>query len=305
MLVLLNPRAHGGSALERWEALLPLLERERLIRDYHLLTEKHDVARRLVIDPDQMIVAAGGDGTVNSVIDAVMELPADLRRHVTIGAVGLGSSNDFHKPVGRRRVVNGIPLRLDVARSCIQAVARVELDDGSGGRRTRYFVLNASIGIIASGNHLFNAGGPFIRGLKRWCVPAAIWYATIRSVVAATGLRAQMTIAGQRLDLRLTSASFLLSPYFTGTLRYDVGMLPEVDALPVAICDRMGLPSRVRMLRALSQGRFSGSPGTRVLWASRLEVELERPCPFELDGEVTLAQRFRVVLLPKAVNLCS
>jgi diacylglycerol kinase family enzyme len=52
-------------------------------------------------------VAAGGDGTVNAVVSALVENASpDALRRIRLGAVGLGSSNDFHKPLSEDRSID-------------------------------------------------------------------------------------------------------------------------------------------------------------------------------------------------------
>ncbi len=77
--------------------------------------------RRLVLH------RGGGDGTVHALVEALALAP---RRppldHLTLGAVGLGSSNDFHKPVGRR--VGGVPVRLSPWRAAPRRGRRPRVD---------------------------------------------------------------------------------------------------------------------------------------------------------------------------------
>ncbi len=84
--------------------------------------------REAVAKGERAFIAAGGDGTVNLLLNAVMELGSGVT-DIRIGAVGLGSSNDFHKPHGPDSVIAGVPVRVDCnsARPC--DVIRIDFEE--------------------------------------------------------------------------------------------------------------------------------------------------------------------------------
>ncbi len=305
MIVLLNPTANGGRAREHWEAIRPALEHGLLAPGYLLVTSAEGLRERVLSDRDRVVVAAGGDGTVNRVLEAVMAMPEDARRDVTVGALGLGSSNDFHKPAAPERSVAGVPFRLDATARRPHNVGRVDVDDDAGHRERRHFLLNASVGIVSIGNERFNRRGPWLDALKRRAVSAAIWYATLWTLISTRNVPSTFRFGDERLDVALTNASFVIEPHFTGSLAYDLTVDPGGDTLAVAIAAGMGLRARIRTLRALAHGHFAGLPGTLVRRTAEVAVGLGRAVPLEVDGEVTRARSFRVTLLRKAVFLCS
>jgi diacylglycerol kinase family enzyme len=236
-------------------------------------------------------------------VNAVMRLPDDVRRATVVGAIALGSSNDFHKPLACARRVAGIPVLLDSERAVARDVGVLELLDRPAPRR--HFVLSASVGIVANGNRAYNDAGWFLRAAKRSTTGVALAYATARTLVSTPTLAARLTFGEAVTHMEITNASFLLSPFVSGSLRYDVSAPPDDEELAVALCGPMGLVRRLRTLAALARGRFLGLPGTTVLRAERIGVELDTPVAVELDGEILSARAFRIRRLRKAVNVCS
>ena len=55
--------------------------------------ETMDILKAVVEDKCRLVVAAGGDGTVNVVVNAIMCLPAELRPRLAI--IPIGTANDF------------------------------------------------------------------------------------------------------------------------------------------------------------------------------------------------------------------
>ena len=77
------------------------------------------------------VIAGGGDGTVNAVLSALVTHAGAARlRRIKVGAVGLGSSNDFHKPFGT--TLAGIPCRLDRHRLRDHDIGRLDYEDPQG-----------------------------------------------------------------------------------------------------------------------------------------------------------------------------
>src|SRR5438552_2981256 len=87
--------------------------------------------------PSPMIVAAGGDGTVGAVADAIVGTPAVL------GIIPLGTSNDFARSIS-------VPMHLERA---VQLLARGRISRVDAGRftgegeRPRHFVHAAAVGL--------------------------------------------------------------------------------------------------------------------------------------------------------------
>ena len=62
----------------------------RLTRGVNL----NEAVRKAVVDDKcRLVVAAGGDGTVNVVVNAIMRLPVELRPRLAI--IPIGTANDF------------------------------------------------------------------------------------------------------------------------------------------------------------------------------------------------------------------
>src|ERR1035437_1805055 len=137
--VILNPNAHGGRAVELWNRVARCVPGS-VMADGAPAAIAHAIALG-----ERIFIAAGGDGTVNALLNAIVEakgaLPLDA---FTLGAVGLGSSKDFPKPFAR--VENGIPLKVDDARTTPRDVGLIRSENGA-----RYFLIGASFGAAAAG----------------------------------------------------------------------------------------------------------------------------------------------------------
>lgn len=299
--VLLNPAARGGTGGQRFARLRPDLEARFRIRTVPLDRDGAWILalRRALTGGTRRVIAAGGDGTVHALANALLDL--DAPRDTVLGALGLGSSNDYHKPVRKR--IRGVPARLDVAAATPRdlLVARWEQ---AGVPRREAVVVSASVGLVACANARFNEGDWLLDRLKRRWPPAAIAYAALATLVRQPALRARIELPTSRWRGRLASLSILETPHLSGSLHYDLPAAPDDAAVTVAVIERGPRRRLVRTLIGLRRGRFDGAPGTHHWVAPRLRVQLDEPAPLELDGELRTARAVCFHVLPRRLLAC-
>ena len=209
--------------------------------------------------------------------------------------MGLGSSNDAHKPI--KRQIAGIPVRIDAQQAQPRDVGIARWDGGE-----RAFLVSASVGVTAAANALFNREDSVLRRLKRWWVDGAILWAAVRTISTWRNLSATLIVHDTSSTIELTHLGVAKSPWLAGGLRYDTPIEPGQFA--VNLCEGMSRLRTISTLAALARGRFTGLPGTRSWAASRVSVVLGEPCDLELDGEIFRASRVSFELLGERIRLC-
>ncbi len=304
-LVLLNPAARHHTARERWSRV-----RSALRARFALSVIESDLAGRwrgevlaAYARGVRVFIAAGGDGTVGALADVLAagrELPG-----VWLGAVGLGSSNDFHKPV--RGTAAGVPARIDVERAAPRDLGLARWRDERGLAHERVFVVSASVGLVAEANACFNAAADrCLRWLKRRFLAGAILYAAFLAIARHRGLRARLCWPeGAARELELASLSVLKTPHLAGGLRYDTPVAPADGLFAVNLAHRRSRLGLLALLARLARGRFLGAPGIEHRRARSLELASERPFALELDGETFRARAVRFELLEQRVRVCA
>jgi diacylglycerol kinase family enzyme len=306
--ILLNPYANGGKGRSRWhDVLADARARELGLDQAQTYDRDPSGAAAWVLDQAQAgvrrFVAAGGDGTVHLALQALLAAQSATGEGLALGAVALGSSNDFHKPFGApgRECIGGRPARVDFSRAAAYDVGRVHVDDGP----SRSFLINASVGATAEANFLFNNPGPVLRVLKRTWVDGAIFWAALSTLARFRNLEARIEIEGEGpCDVRLSNLGVVKNPCFSGGFRYDVPQRPDDGWFGVHLCKDLGKTGLVRTLVALGMGRFQGLPGASSRQARAVDVQADRPFAVETDGEVIRTRHARFHLLPGEILVC-
>lgn len=309
MLVLLNPDAGGGTAGDRWRDTLPAVR--RLLGPFAVRSATRESASfRLVAGAlatgERSFVAAGGDGTVNLLVNSLLRTatPAVLDS-VKLGAIGLGSSNDFHKPLTHASLLHGIPHKLDFATTRPHDVAQVGYEDPHGKTFQRYWLVNASTGVTAEGNELFNHPGAGLRLVKRISPTLGMTCAAARAIL--THRPRWLTIAlddGPPARLLVSNLGVVKNPHFTGSLHYHNPYQPDSGRFFVHVLEGVGFAGLLRALFQLARGKFHGSQ-MHTSQATRVTLEADAAFPLEADGEIVWARRASFSILPRAVRICT
>jgi diacylglycerol kinase family enzyme len=300
--VILNPRSCRGTAAARYEAVRAAVEDGFAVTRV-LLDDRGAWCRALVRAHEEgveRVVAVGGDGTVNAVCHAMLSnrFPAHA---MELGAVGLGSSNDFHKPA--RAIVSGIPLRIGVAER--RDVGLATWEDESGRTRRRWFCVSGSIGLTARANVAYSRNTGFVAWLSKRSVDAAIALAAIQSLLVHTDVPARLcSSVASSGDVSLTNLSVMLTPYLAGVFRYDASILPGGGNFAVHLCEGLSRGAILRVMARLWRGRFGRTAGTSSWSAPHVSAALAAVDDLELDGELFRARSVRFELVPEALAVC-
>ena len=281
--LILNGKASGNDAVRA------AVNRQRAAGhaiEVSVTWEKGD-ARRLAAQAGavDLVIAAGGDGTLNEVVHGLMDL-SQVARPV-LGIVPLGTANDF-------ATGSGIPPDPEQAMALCMEGTAVPVDVG---KANEYWFLNAvSIGFGAE----ITATTP--PELKRVLGPVAY---TVMGAILATNLHLyegrlilpDRDVTGSGLVVivgngRQTGGGIRVTP----RARIDDGLL---DVLAVRDIPPRALLSAARELQELSpDGEYVSY--WQVPWA---EVQTDKPIPVNLDGEPVRFSSVRYEAMSRAIQL--
>jgi diacylglycerol kinase family enzyme len=249
--------------------------------------------------------AAGGDGTVGTLFDALAHDPhGPGLGALTLGAVGLGSSNDFHKPVARR--VRGIPVRIDASWARRRDVGRVHWLDAHGEPHVRCFAVSASVGVVARANAAFNRRAGLVGALqKAGATDAAIVAAALATLATHRGIALRVATTSGVWETSVASASIGKTRHLAGLFTYDAAVAPDDGLLSLHLCDDAGRVRLLRTLAGLARGRFVGRPGTRSVASPFVTLDSAEPFDLEIDGEVVQARSAHFDLHPERPRVCA
>ncbi len=308
MTIYINPYSGAGRALEKWSNVRAQVERLYGSVTEHIIEERdqwNTVVRESLAGGERQFVAAGGDGTVNILLNTLLANATDRERpEFALGAIGLGSSNDFHKPVNPEGVIGGIPCKLDFDRSAPRDVGVVFFQN-NGMRETRYFMVNASIGVTASANYFFNHPDALLRRLKKYSVSAAIYYSAFLTIIRHKNIPVLMQVgAGRVINSRLSNLAVIKNPNFSGSLHYGIEARYQSHDFDVFSCHGMGTTDLLRLLYHCANGGATTMENMDHWILPSLSVKAGSEYALEYDGEVVQTDFCRFSVFPTSIRVC-
>jgi len=273
--IIFNPAAKGEKA-RRFVAQVRDLAGEAVLKPTRTPGEGRALARQAVLEGQEIIVAAGGDGTINEVVNGLADAPDGFAR-ARLGVVPLGTANVFARELD-------LPFRLPDAWAVIREGKEARLDlvqadfEQNGKPRRHYMVQLGGAGLDARAIELLKAGQKRALGSLAYVIAGLKALREAKAgIVAEDGHRrvqGQLTMLGNG---RLYGGSFTLFPHADlkdGKL--DVTVFPQAD-----------IRTLIRFWLDYLGGRHEGIGGSVQFQCAELTLRAcsPSPVPFELDGD--------------------
>lgn len=249
-----------------------------------------ELAREAVKAGMDMVVAAGGDGTVNDVIQA-------LAGHTTaLGVLPMGTVNVWAREMN-------IPLNTVDAREVLLHGVRRRVDLGRAG--SRYFLMMSGIGFDAEVARRVEHQHSWLKrlGLK------LLNYLATAGILSVThpSTRIWMRSEGKRRSVNALMVLIGNTRLYGGAFTFTNKALADDGMLDVVVISSGGLLYRLGVLARAALRRPSLGPRVRYLRSRSLRLEAASPVPVQVDGEVigtlpltfTAAPNALTVVVPK------
>ena len=293
---IVNPRAGAGSARRRWPHAARLLA-DRLgpveVRFTEGPAHATALARELAGAGCGLLIAAGGDGTLNEVANGVLTPPCDVR----IGLLPLASGGDFARTLeltdlecAVHSLAAGHIRRIDVMR------ARFRVPDGPALERC--FLNAASFGL----------GALAAAGVRGWCraVPGGARYLAAAIPALAIGRSFPVSLSfdgGPPSTFEITTAAVANGQFQGGGIRIAPEAAIDDGIADITVVERVALAEVARRLPILYSGALYSHPKVHHWRAARVRAESAVGVPLELDGEPVGTLPVEIDVLPRALTM--
>ncbi|HEY7779975.1 MAG TPA: diacylglycerol kinase family protein [Ktedonobacterales bacterium] len=280
--------AHGPMALHAIHETARWLGKQGLPTEIRL-TDGPESARRLAAEAAEaglrVVIAVGGDGTINDVIQAL------AGTETALGVLPMGTINVWAREAG-------IPLGLADARRVLIEGVRRRVDLGRAG--DRYFLLMAGIGVDAEvalrvQRHFFKR-----IGLK------LLSYVTTGGMVGLTRRPVKVWIqrdGGRHRSRRIVQIVIGNTRLHAGIFAFTPHAVADDGQLDVVTVGGRGLLDRADVVvRAVLRRRTLG-PNAPYHRVRTFRIDAREPLPVQVDGEVigSLPMSFSVAPLALTV----
>lgn len=294
--IIYNPNAAGGRNRKLVEVVMPeLLEKGLKVFMHQTKYSGHaaEFVAELTADFPLNIVAAGGDGTVSEVANGILNNPN--RDLIRFGVIPLGTGNDFVKDFGVFsvedsivRILNNKSQRIDVGKLTV-------IDPQH--RESFYFLNMFGLGVVARGAKLR-------RDVYSWAGKFGYHLAFFHMLPRLESGKMSIAINNQKpLQIHSPILGVCNSQYTGHGMRVSPESSTSDGEFDLIYAENIGSWELLKLFAQLPSGKHINHPKICYQTIQQLDIELEQPGDFMLDGEVRSGRRFQFEILPNAVQL--
>jgi YegS/Rv2252/BmrU family lipid kinase len=293
VVFLVNPAAENGAAGRRWPELAHQAAALGLSGDA-LLSERPgqlvELARKAAGEAE-LLVAVGGDGTVNEVANGIAGLDVEL------AVVPRGTGWDFVRTYGIPRKLEGA---VDVAlngRTREIDLGRARYRGWDGEEREALFANIASAGMSGAIAKRTNETSKALGG------KVSYFWATLAVFSRWRNGEVRVRVDGEEHTGRMHDVVVANGRYFGGGMMICPEAEPDDGRFDVLLIGDLTKRDLMLTLPKTYRGTHLPHPKATVLRGTRVEVETAEPLPVELDGEQPGTTPVSFEVVPRALRL--
>ena len=288
-LLVTNPGAGSSEAFHVLEGVLG--QTNAVVRETGSPGEATDVAEAAAREGFDPVVAVGGDGTVNEVVNGLMRLDAPARPRFAI--LPFGTGNDLARTLALppdprdalALLLGGRTVPLDVFRVASAGTTRYGVNVAAGG-------FAGAVG---------EAMTPELKG--RWG-PLAYLIGAVQALPALTPFHLRLTLDdGPPRALDVFNVFVANARWVAGGKSVAPHARVDDGLLDVVVVERMTPAEMAAIASRFVAGTHLDSPHVRTYCARSVRVDSDPPLLFNVDGELLAPEPITFTALPGALRV--
>lgn len=304
---IVNPHAMGDRTGAQWPSVLAKLSQALGPVDY-VFTDGPMAAKRLtrqaLKEGVDQIIAVGGDGTVNEVVNGFFEKGEPINPDAVLAVIARGTGGDFRRTF---RWPESIDIQIErIARGEIRRIDLGKLtyyNDSLGEQTVRYFDNIASFGLSGAADRAVNQLG----FSKRLGGKIAFQIGMIKGLLSyrRQPVRLRVDDAFDQ-EVNVTTVAICNGQYFGGGMHIAPNASPEDGLFDVIVIADVGPIELLLKSRSIYRGehlRYSKVTALRGRKITALPARGAGPVLLDVDGEAPGRLPATFEIIPKAICL--
>jgi YegS/Rv2252/BmrU family lipid kinase len=291
---LVNPASDNGKTGKRWPEFARRASALGLAgetffseRPGHLI----ELARTAVDDGATLVVAAGGDGTLNEVVNGIAE------RDVDLATIPLGTGMDFVRTYGiPTRFDDAVRVALTGEPRTIDA-GRVHYRTWAGEPAERWFANVGSVGMSGAVAQRANGMSKALGG------KATFFYALTRVFLEWQNTEVTVTFDDGERRGRMHDVIVANGMWHGGGMKLAPGARPDDGLFDIVLIGDVSKLDFLTTAPKIYKGAHVHHPKVEVLRSRRVEVDAPETLPIELEGEQVGTTPVTFEVVPGALRL--
>jgi diacylglycerol kinase (ATP) len=280
IVFVVNPASANGSTRRRWPEIARRAADLGLIGET-LFSERPghaaDLAERAAADGAALVVAVGGDGTVNEAVNGLMRVEPERRPE--LATVPRGTGKDFARSFRiPRKVDDALAVARDGTTRTVD-VGHAGFTAWDGSPAECYFTNFGGAGISGAVAARANTSSKALGG------KASFFWATSAVFVRWKNSEYEVAIDGEQRAGLMLEVIAAIGDQLAGGMRLTPEADPADGLFDVVLIGDATKLDFVRTLPKIYRGTYLPHPRAEVVRGTRVEIRTAVPLPIALDGE--------------------
>jgi len=241
-----------------------------------------------VADHVDVVVVAGGDGTVNEALQGLAG-----QRTTALAVLPGGTVNVWATELGAKEHESDIAQQIAQGRRHTVDVGRVN---------DRYFLMMASIGFDAAATATVAESGPLKR-LKRLAGPVAYGIAAVRTLFHFRGRRVSLTVNGVPVSRRVLMLVIGNTRLYGGIAEITFQARADDGLLDLCVLRGRGPLDLLHRFWSVLRRQHAADSGIDYRQVQTVVVDAHHPLPIQADGEDIGTTPATFAVIPDALEV--
>lgn len=300
--VVVNPKAGAGAALRRLPAVRRALAEAAADVDVARTEGPGDAARLAARARDagaEIVVAVGGDGTLNELAQAYVGPDGEPVGGPALALVPAGTGGDFRRTLRIPEEPGAAVRRLLASEGRAVDLGVLQLTGHAGEPLRRAFVNIASFGVSGEIDRLVNAGPKWLGGRTSFA------WGTLRAMTTYRNAPVAIRLDGADwYEGHIVVAALANGRYFGGGMKIAPAADPSDGLLDVVVAGDLGFSQALGLAPSLYRGGHVGHASVKTGRAREVEARAlgRGPVLVDADGEAPGRLALHARLLPGALR---
>ncbi len=293
-----NPMAAAGRIQKQWGKIESLIK-QKFGEGFEIVFTKKpmhavELARDGIRNGCDRIIAVGGDGTLNEVINGFFENNQIIKKDVALGTLEIGTGADFIRNLN-------FPASLEDRIEYLSQASPVKIDiglaefvsfDGKPGKR--FFLNILDFGIGGAVVDCVNRSSKMLGGKISFLI------GIVKTLISYNNKVIDYTLDnGEWQTQRLNNFIVANGKYFGGGLKAAPDALINDGLFDIIFIGDINRPEAIQNLPRLRKGTHVKSSKVTVTHASSVEAKSDETVYIDMDGELVGILPIKVKILPQ------
>jgi diacylglycerol kinase (ATP) len=278
-----NPNSANGTTGREWPEIEAMAKDCLGEFESRLTTAPGDakgLAAQVIRSGAETVVCVGGDGTLNEVVNGVMNATSGANREVLVGYIPRGTGCDLTRTIPLPRNLDEAFENIIHRRHRFFDLGRLRYLGHSGQTSVRYFHNVASFGLGGEVDRRVNEGSKFFGGFVSF-----IW-ATLFAVLRFSKKPITLRVDDQfHEEVVCWNVAVANGQYHGGGMWVAPGAIPNDGLFQVTIIGDLSLAQVFQNLPKLYNGKIYEVDKVRMLTGRCIEASSSQDVLLDLDGE--------------------